>query len=270
MAPAGVPGDPAGDVRVEVHDDFVASVVIVRPPDNYFDSALIAALADAYERLDADPRCRAIVLRSEGRHFCAGAQFGGPPPPAGPGPPTDEAPQRHLYDEAIRMFAASTPVVAAVRGAAIGGGLGLALSADFRIGAPESRLSANFARLGFHHGFALTVTLPAVVGQQHANRMLLTGERLGGTAAADIGLLDRLVAHEDVDAAAHDLAAEIAASAPLAARSIRTTMRLGLLDRIRDATRRERSEQERLMVTADFAEGIAASRDRRPPRFEGR
>ncbi|HEY3021453.1 MAG TPA: enoyl-CoA hydratase/isomerase family protein, partial [Solirubrobacteraceae bacterium] len=144
------------DVTVETGDDLVAVVELHRPPENYFDAVLVEALAGAYERLDGDDACRAIVLCSEGRHFCAGARLGG----GG----VDET--ARLYAAAVRMFAAQTPVVAAVQGAAVGGGLGLALSADFRVAAPESRFSANFSRLGFHHGFGMTVTLPAVAGGQ--------------------------------------------------------------------------------------------------------
>ena len=125
-----------------------------RPPNNYFDTALIDSVAEAYEELDGSGWCRAIVLASEGRHFCAGLDFS-----ANAG--QDIA---ALYAPALRLFAAPLPVVAAVQGAAIGGGCGLALSADFRVATAQSRFSANFARLGFHHGFALTVTLPAVVG----------------------------------------------------------------------------------------------------------
>ncbi|HEV2979784.1 MAG TPA: enoyl-CoA hydratase/isomerase family protein, partial [Solirubrobacteraceae bacterium] len=146
------------DLTVSLDDEHVATVEIHRPPANYFDAALIRELADAYERLDADPSCRALVLCSEGKHFCAGANFGAASSPA------DDP--RSLYRQALRLFAAGSPVVAAVQGAAVGGGLGLALSADFRVACPGSRLSANFARLGFHQGFGLSITLPALAGQQ--------------------------------------------------------------------------------------------------------
>jgi len=254
-----VPDQP-DEVTVTLGDDFVATVELHRPPENYFDRALIRALADAYQALDDDPRCRAIVLCSEGKHFCAGANLTGG---LGEGPGA-------LYREAIRLFEAATPVVAAVQGAAVGGGLGLACSADFRVGCPQARFAANFARLGFHHGFGLSVTLPAIVGHQHSLRLLYTGQRIGGDEAARIGLCDRLVRADQVRAAAHELAAEIAGSAPLAVRSIRATMRGDLAARVRAATDREGAEQDRLRVTADWAEGVRATAERRPPRFEGR
>jgi enoyl-CoA hydratase/carnithine racemase len=255
-----------GDVGVSVGDDHVATVTLRRPPDNYFDAALIASLADAYEAVDADDRCRAIVLAGEGRHFCAGAALG----VKGGNPITDAPGGRHLYDEAVRLFSAATPVVAAVHGAAIGGGLGLALSADFRVGSAQTRMSANFARLGFHHGFGLTVTLPAVVGNQRALELLYTGVRLNGTDAHRVGLLDRLVDAAEIEAEAHRFAADIARSAPLAVASIRDTMRGGLAGAVRAATDREKAEQQRLVTTADFAEGVQATAQRRTPDFVGR
>jgi len=255
-----------GDVTVTLGDDFVATAELHRPPDNYFDLALIRSLADAYQALDADPRCRAIVLCAEGKHFCAGANLGGA---GGAGDGLGGGPGA-LYREAIRLFEAGKPVVAAVHGAAIGGGLGLACSADFRVGCPEARFAANFARLGFHHGFGLTVTLPAIVGQQQSMVLLYTGRRIGGEQAAGMGLCDLLVPADRVRAEAHALAAEIAGSAPLATASIRATMRGDLADQIRAATDREAAEQGRLIGTADFREGVRAMAERRPPRFEGR
>jgi 2-(1,2-epoxy-1,2-dihydrophenyl)acetyl-CoA isomerase len=255
-----------GDVTVVDGVDHVADVVIGRPPNNYFDTALIADIATALEALDADPAYRAIVLSSEGKHFCAGAALGG----GDTGRATSGDTGRHLYDEALRIFATGLPIVAAIQGAAIGGGLGLALAADFRVGAAEARFSANFAKLGFHHGFGTTITLPAVVGQQRAAEMLLTGARIGGEEAHRIGLLDRLVPLPEVNGEAHRLAAEIASCAPLATRSIRQTLRADLVDRIREATDHEKAEQDRLSRTHDFVEGVQATSERRPPRFEGR
>jgi len=262
-----VPDQQHPALTVALGEDFVATVELHRPPDNYFDRALISALADTYHALDADPGCRAIVLAAEGKHFCAGANLSGGP--GGPGGGQADG-VGSLYREAIRLFEATTPVVAAVHGAAIGGGLGLACSADFRVGCPEARFAANFARLGFHHGFGLSVTLPAIVGPQRSLELLYTGRRIGGEEAARIGLCDRLVPADQVRAAAHALAAEIAGSAPLAVRSIRATMRGQLADQVRAATAREGAEQDRLRETADWREGVRAMAERRAPRFEER
>jgi 2-(1,2-epoxy-1,2-dihydrophenyl)acetyl-CoA isomerase len=252
------------DVTVSVDDAHVALVEIHRPPANFFDAALIRAIADAYSTLDADPACRAIVLCSEGKHFCAGANFGA----AASGNAAEEP--RSLYEQALRLFRSQTPVVAAVQGAAVGGGLGLALSADFRVATPESRFSANFSRLGFHHGFGLTVTLPALAGQQTARDLLYTGRRVRGEEALRLGLCDRLAAPDELRATAHTLANEIAASGPLAVRSIRATLLGDLADRVAAALEREAAEQDRLRETEDFREGVRASLERREPRFEGR
>jgi enoyl-CoA hydratase/carnithine racemase len=253
------------DVTVESTGHVAAHVAVVeihRPPNNFFDTALIKGIADAYERLDEDIECRAIVLCAEGKHFCAGADFS---QPAGAGLSPGE-----LYAQAIRLFRAGKPVVAAVQGSAIGGGLGLALSADFRVAAPSSKFAANFSRLGFHPGFGITATLPRVVGEQKALEWVLTGERIGGETGYAAGLFDELAADGEVRPAAIRFAERIAASAPLALTSIRATMRAGLAEAVAEATARELEEQTRLQGTADFREGVAAAAQRRAPLFNGR
>ncbi len=252
-----------GDVKVTLGEDLVAEVEIRRPPNNFFDQELIADLAAAIEGLDELDECRAAVLCSEGRHFCAGANLNAPEASR------TGLPQRHLYDEAVRLFETRTPLVAAVQGAAVGGGLGLALMPDFRVACPEARFSANFARLGFIQGFGLSVTLPRVVGRQRAMDMLYTGRRVKGEEASEIGLCDEFVPREAVRRRARELATRIALSAPLAVRSIRDTMRGELAAEVRAATDHEKEEQDRLRRTADFAEGVRAMTERRLPRFTG-
>jgi 2-(1,2-epoxy-1,2-dihydrophenyl)acetyl-CoA isomerase len=247
------------EVSIRPASEHVALVEFSRPPHNYFDAALIEAIADAYEQLDREGSCRAIVLCSEGKNFCAGANFAGPNPAEGP-----------LYEHAVRLFAGALPVVAAIQGAAVGGGLGVALSADFRVASRDSRFSANFARLGIHHGFGVTVTLPLVVGHQRAIELLYTGVRLRGEQAHAIGLCDRLVASDRLREEAAAFAEEIAISSPLAVRAIRQTMRGDLAERIGAATAREEAEQAKLFATEDFRQGVAAAAERRPPRFTGR
>src|SRR5262245_65324031 len=172
------------ELTVGLGDDYVATLEINRPPSNFFSVALIDHIAKACEELAAGERCRAIVLCSAGRVFCAGADFTG-------GHAISRPDGAHLYDFAIRLFEQPLPIVAAIQGAAIGGGLGLALAADFRVAAPEARFAANFALIGIHQGFALTVTLPAAVGQQEALDLLYTGRRLNGAQAHALGLADQ-------------------------------------------------------------------------------
>jgi enoyl-CoA hydratase/carnithine racemase len=178
-------------------------------------------------------------------------------------------PYSDLYSQAVRLFKNKKPVIAAVQGGAIGGGLGLSLVADFRIGCPESRFSANFSRLGFHQGFGTTVTLPRVVGPQNAAMMMLTGRRLKGQESFDIGLIDYLVPLNEVRSKAIELAEEISEAGPLAVQSIRATIRAGLAEQVEEIVAWELSEQVRLQSTKDFKEGIKASLERRKPKFEG-
>ncbi len=239
----------------------VAVVEFGRPPYNYFDEALIHALVDAFEQLDADPSCRAIVLASQGKAFCAGADF--------TGGPTDPHMPRRLYKHAVRLFGTRKPIVAAVHGPAIGGGVGLALVADFRVTCEAARFAVNFNRLGIHPGFGLSVTLPRLIGLQQATKLLFTGRRITGREAVDIGLADVLAPNDSVLPQALALAQEIAASAPLAVMSTRATLRQGLAEAVSVAVDREASEQEWQVQTADFAEGVAATAARRVAAFVG-
>jgi enoyl-CoA hydratase/carnithine racemase len=136
--------------------------------------------------------------------------------------------------------------------------------------APEVRFAANFAKLGIHPGFGLTVTLPNLIGQQAANLMFYTGRRIGGEEAVSMGLADVLSDQENLRADAHKLAAEIAENAPLAVVSVRATMRQGLAERIAKATDHELKEQQWLRGTADAEEGIRSVSERRPGNFVGR
>jgi len=258
------------DIGIE-KNGHVALVEIRRPPNNFFDIALIKELADAFESLDDDIHIRAIVLAAQGKAFCAGANFGDGSAldaqgrrPNEPGPGV--AP---LYIEGNRLFRTKKPIIAAVHGAAVGGGLGLAMVADFRVACPEARFCANFTRLGFHPGFGLTVTLPAVVGQTKAALMFYTSRRVTGEEAYAMGLADMLVPQHQVRDAAIKLASEISENSPLGLIATRMTMRGDLADRVRKATDHELEEQTRLRKTEDFKEGVKAVFERRVPNFTG-
>ena len=264
---------PFKDIGVE-QAGHVALIEIRRPPNNFFDIALIQEIAGALETLDEDVNCRAVVLAAQGKAFYAGANFGDGSTLNKDGQRTGELNRekavQHLYLEGNRLFRTKKPIIAAVHGAAVGGGLGLAMVADFRVACPETRFSANFTRLGFHPGFGLTVTLPLVIGPTKAALMFYTSRRVHGDEAYAMGLADVLVPHDQVRSAAMALAAEIAENSPLGLVATRATMRADLADRVRQATEHELKEQTWLRKTDDFKEGIKATAERRLPNFLGR
>jgi len=242
-----------GDIGIE-KSGHVALVEIRRPPSNFFDIPLIKEIAGAFESFDDDIHVRAVVLAAQGKAFCAGANFGD---------------GSTLDAQGRRLFRTKKPIIAAVHGAAVGGGLGLAMVADFRVTCPEARFCANFTRLGFHPGFGLTVTLPAVIGQNKAALMFYTSRRVTGEEAYKMGLADVLVPHQQVRDAAIKLASEIGENSPLGLIATRMTMRGDIADRVREATDHELEEQTHLRKTEDFKEGVKAVFERRLPNFTG-
>ena len=207
----------------------VTEIVFSNPPNNHANVALLREIGETLLKLDDTPECRAIVLASEGKAFCAGADL--------------------ANDE---------------RGGGVGG------SGDFRIAAPEARFVANFTRLAFHPGFALSATLPRLLGPQKASLMLLTSRRIKGEEAVAMGLADELAPLAEVRNAAHRLAAEIAEGGPLGVLATRQTLREGLYETVRDTLAHEHEEQWKLRATEDHKEGIKSVFERRPGNFKGR
>jgi enoyl-CoA hydratase/carnithine racemase len=245
-------------LEIEGH---VAVVELRRPPYNYFDAGLLEGLADVLDRLDADPTVRSIVLCAQGKAFCAGADFSRQS--------TEESELRRVYGAAVRLFGTDKPIVGAIHGAAVGGGLGLAMVADFRVVADNVRFSANFAKIGIHPGFGTSLLLPRLVGTQNAAGLFYTGRNVDSAEALKIGLADRIVSLAELRKEAMALASEIASAAPLAVVSIRQTLREGLVEGVTAQLEREIQEQLRLFASEDFREGVCAVAERRPAQFSG-
>ncbi|HVY88193.1 MAG TPA: enoyl-CoA hydratase/isomerase family protein [Hyphomonadaceae bacterium] len=257
--------DRIGDVHIK-RNGHIATVTIDKPPINSVSVDLMRDLADALHALDKEPEMRAVVLTTAGKVFCAGADLSKRASEVGLDSPTSNP----LYDQAVRLHQSELPVIAAVQGAAVGAGLGLALIADFRIASPEARFAANFTKLGFHPGFGLTYTLPRLIGRQNAAHMFLTGDRYDAEAALKMGLVDQVVPQGELMNAAIALAASIAENAPLAIRSTRKTLRADLAAAVKSQTDHEFVEQQWLMKTEDFKEGVKSVAERRPGNFTGR
>jgi enoyl-CoA hydratase/carnithine racemase len=256
------------EVSIEVRGK-VALVSFSCPPLNFFDIKLIQDLGKAFNYVEEQSECRAIVLASEGKVFCAGAKFSDEEGDSG-SVLGEGGKQNPLYVAGIELFACKLPLVAAIQGAAIGGGLGLALVADFRVACKQSKFSANFVKLGIHPGFGLTHTLPALIGQQKAALMFYTGRRIDGEQAVDWGLADVFCEQDQVKEEAFNLANEIAEGAPLALRSIKETLKTGLHEALVKQTERENNEQAWQKNTEDFKEGIKAVAEKRAGNFFGK
>jgi len=242
----------------------VAVITLDRPPHNHVSVEFMRDLADAFDAIDQEVELRCSVLQAEGKNFCAGADLVRSESAGGLGAVNP------LYDQAVRLFSVKKPIVAAVQGAAVGAGLGLAVMADFRIASPDARFAANFVKLGFHPGFGLTHTLPRLVGRSKAELMFLTARRVKAEDGLAWGLVDEVVPLAEVRAAALRLATEIAENAPLAIISTRKTLRGDLAAAVRAQTDIEAGEQAWLRKTEDYAEGVKSVSERRVGNFVGR
>ena len=259
----------AEGLRTEVHGN-VGVVIMDRPPHNFLNFRQIHDIADALEEMQNDMSIRCSVLAPDGRSFCAGADFAGDGVGGGDDEVVGGDATLALYQGSGRLFDVTLPIVGAIQGPAVGGGLGLAMVPDIRITCPDARFSANFASLGIHQGFGMSVTLPQLLGPSRAAQVLYSAKRYKGEEAVAIGLADECVPNEQVRERALEVATEIAANAPLALRAIKSTLRLGLGDRVREITQREAQLQAQLSASDDAKEGIAAVGERRAGNFKGK
>ncbi len=247
----------------------VGVVTMNRPPHNFLNFQQIHDIADALTELEADMSIRCAVLAAQGRSFCAGADLGGDGVGGGKDEAVGGSATLALYQGSARLFDIKLPIVGAIQGPAIGGGLGLAMVPDIRITCPEARFCANFASLGIHQGFGMSVTVPTLLGPSKAAQVLFSAKRYNGEQAVEMGLADECVPAEQLMDRAMEVAGEIALNAPLAVRAIKGTLRLGLADRVSQICEREAAEQLRLSATQDAKEGMAAVTERRPGQFTG-
>lgn len=222
----------------------VATITMLGGAENYLTVFLLRELVDALNQLAADPECGAIVVRSEGKHFCAGRDWGVARDPED----TAEA----IYACAPELVSVAKPWVAELSGGSIGVGMGLAMCADYRVAAGTAYVWPKFVSIGIHHGFGLTATLSAAVGQQRATELLSTGRRVSTDEALRIGLIDAASPLEELEAAAVSFAATLAAQPKEALASIRDTMRGPLRVEFAEAIVRERAAQVRLYESKDF------------------
>lgn len=259
-------------------DGAVATLVLNDPGRrNALSEAMGEALLAQVTRLARDSALRAVILTGAGPNFCAGgdlemleARGREAAASADPARAAVRDAMRGFYARFLSLCDLPCPIVAALHGAAIGAGLCLALACDLRLVASGTRLGLNFTRLGLHPGMGATWLLPRLVGPAAAAELLYTGRALPAEEAVRMGLASRVLAPEALLPAARELAAEIAASAPLAVRGVKRSLRRSPGAELEDQLGFEAALQAQSLATRDAREGIAALRERRPPRFEGR
>lgn len=250
-------------VRV-TFDDGLGRIVLSRPPLNILDRATLAELRQAVDRLGDAPSLRAVLLTAEGRHFSAGAEV------AEHLPPTFEAMIREFLETVAALREFPLPVIAAVRGRCLGGGLELVLAADLVVAAE----SAQFGQPEIHLGVIPPVAcalLATRVGAAAAAALVFTGDPLDATAAWRAGLVWRVVPDADLESAALGLAAHITRHSAVALRLAKRAMREPAdHDRRTGMEAAGRIYVDELMQTADAVEGLTAFLEKRPPRWSHR
>ncbi len=254
---------------VRYHRDGHVGVLTLDRPDNRnsMTSELLAAFSQASAAARADGEVRCVVVTGTGKCFSSGADFKSTGAQGTTGAPSERS--FAMYEPFLSLLDLAVPVVGALNGHAVGGGFGLALVCDLRIGALDAKYGANFARLGLGPGMAISYLLPRLVGVARASELLFTGALVDGAEAARIGLLNRAVATDEVLLVAMELARTIAANAPLAVRATKRAIQRGLDLHVRDAARLEAYAQAETVATSDAREGIAALLAKRDPEFTG-
>ncbi len=257
-------------VRFELHDT-IGVITLDRPANrNSMTPELLDAFGEAVARARAVAELRCLVITGSGTTFSAGADFKSVlQREEGAG----QAPHEKsfaMYQPFLSVLDVAPPVIGALNGHAVGGGFGLAMCCDLRIGARGAKYGANFTRLGLAPGMAISYLLPRLIGVSRAAELLFTGRLVDGEEAERLGLLSAAVPADEVLPRAMELAVAIAASAPAAVRETKRALYRGLGWDPRGAAYLESFAQAESVASADAAEGIAALLEKREPRFTGR
>jgi len=244
-------------------------VITLNRPDNR--NSMTPELLDSFLTASSQARAadlRCLVVTGSGTCFSSGADFKATLQRDGDRRAPNER-SYAMYEPFLSLLDIAVPVIGALNGHAVGGGFGLALICDLRIGARDAKYGANFVRLGLAPGMAISYLLPRLIGVARANELLLTGRLVDGGEAERLGILSRAVDAGDVLGEALALARSIADNAPLAVRATKRAIQRGLALQIRDAAHLEAFAQAETVATDDAREGIAALLAKRPPRFTG-
>lgn len=252
-------------------EDTIGIITLDRPDNrNSMTPELLDAFAGASAAARADEEARCVIITGTGTCFSAGADFKSTIQREGARLRQPHERSYAMYEPFLSVLDIEVPVIAALNGHTVGGGLGLALVCDIRIGNREAKYGANFCKLGLHPGMSISYVLPRLVGVSRAAELMFTGRLMLGDEAERVGLLSAAVPAGEVMPRALETARAIAANAPIAVRMTKRTLYENLGWQVRDAAWREAFAQAVTVDTEDVSEGIAALLEKRPPVFRGR
>jgi len=264
-------------VLVSAAEPGITEIRLNRPERlNALNAALVQELHDALAAVADDRDCRVVILAGTGRHFCAGADLAGhgiAPGGDGSGSPQDwMATQEHIASLVPRIRSLPQPVVAAVQGAASGGGFALALASDVRVCAADARFNAAFVRVGLSGcDIGVSWLLPRLIGSSRAFELLLTGRFMAADEAGRLGLVSEVVPGHDLDSRARGIARSIAANSPYGVRMTKQVMWAQLeVGSLAAGIALENSTQVTAAATSDHQEAVRAFLGKRAPEFTGR
>ena len=276
--PETTPGTVLDEVRYDVVDH-VATLTLDAPERmNTISGIMLQQISELLLRADRDPDVRCIVLTGSGRAFCAGldlqAQMAGPKGGLGNLGGGEDQGFAGEFDlrsaPPVVLHNIDTPTICALNGGAAGYGLDLALGCDIRIAAENAKLNPGFAKRGILPESGGTWLLPRMVGYAKAAEIAFTGRTLSATEAFELGLVNQVVPTEEFAKRTDEMAADIAANAPLAVRAIKRMMRAAETETFEQNVHHVFLQLLPLLRTADFSEGVAAFMEKRDPDFQGR
>ncbi len=254
------------DVLVETISEGVVQIRLNRPERmNALGFEMSVRLQEALKGVIAS-NARVLLVRGTGKAFCAGADL--------KERRGMDAAQRSAHNAAINVFIdglslAPIPTISVVNGAALGGGCEIALACDMRVIASDAMIGLTEVRIGAIPGAGGTQRLPRAIGCALALELMMTGEPITGTRAAGIGLVNAAVPLDELDGRAQALAKVVASRSPLGLRKIKQLVYEGLDTALKEGVKRERESLLQVLSSKDYAEGLAAFAERRPPKFTG-
>lgn len=260
-------------LRLEIDDAGVLTVTLDRPEkknaanQQMWDELLVLFRTLKDSTVAARPEVRVVMVTGAGDAFCSGADLGGD---RGAERPHQLASMRQIHDVALGLHQLPMPTLAKVNGVAAGAGCNLALGCDLILASDEARFTEIFARRGLSVDFGGTWLLPRLIGLHRAKELAFFADIIDAAEADRIGLVNRVVPHDELDRVAAEWAARLAAAAPIALTQTKAMLNKSLDQTMDEALDTEGWAQTVNLGTKDTREAIQAFLEKREPRFEGR